>query len=74
MASGRFTSDDLADTFDQRVKDWLDEHVKDWPDQRVKQQQQRNPSRAWCLCGRKIEHDGLCWVRRAEARRHAGWR
>jgi hypothetical protein len=73
MASGRFTSDDLAETFDQHVADGLDQRVTNWPDQRVKQQQRR-PPRAWCFCGRKIEHDGSCWVRRALARRHAVWR
>ena len=52
----------LTHLFDEHVKDWLEQHVE-------KQQQQRECTRAWCLCGRKIEHDGLCWVRRAEMHR-----
>ena len=60
MTSGKYWP--VGAVFDQHVKDWL-QHVEN------KKQQ-----RTWCLCGRKIEHERWCWVRRALAHKNSVWR
>lgn len=47
-----------------RVVRVFEQHVKAWLKWREQQPGER--LRSWCLCGQRIKHEGLCWVRRAD--------
>jgi|SwirhisoilCB1_FD_contig_31_2620875_length_266_multi_1_in_0_out_0_1 hypothetical protein len=53
-----------SETFSRQVAVGFDQHVKVWGEQRSGEQQPRE--RKWCLCGQRIKHQRLCWVRRAD--------